>query len=184
MNKFSVRVLREEDIKHICDYWNNASPEFLNAMGVEMSKLPSAEKLETYLKKQLMLPLKQRESYATIWLVDDTAIGHCNVSPFKFGDTAMMHLHIWNLKNRRQGVGQRLVMESLHLFFENLALQEIICEPYAMNLAPNKTIEKVGFDLVKEYKTIPGVLNFEQRVKRWRLTKEKFKRIKNSHGIQ
>jgi hypothetical protein len=36
---------------------------------------------------------------------------------------------------------------------------------------------KAGFDFVKEYITVPGWLNFEQPVKRWELSLEKFEKM-------
>lgn len=38
------------------------------------------------------------------------------------------------------------------------------------NPAPNKTLKKAGFELVKEYVTTPGPINFEQPVKLWCLS--------------
>jgi len=73
-----------------------------------------------------------------------------------------MHLHLWNAASRKKGIGSQLVKMSLKYFFENLKLKRLFCEPYALNPAPNKTLEKTGFDFVKEYITIPGAFNFEQ----------------------
>jgi RimJ/RimL family protein N-acetyltransferase len=67
---------------------------------------------------------------------------------------------------------------TLPLFFERLQLKKLYCEPYALNSAPNKSLEKVGFEFIKEYITIPGSLNFEQPVKRWELSYEKFQLLK------
>ncbi len=61
---------------------------------------------------------------------------------------------------------------SLPFFFKNLQLKNVFCEPYALNPAPNRTLEKVGFECLEEYVTVPGYLNFEQPVKRWRMSRE------------
>ena len=71
-----------------------------------------------------------------------------------------------------------MVKMTLPYFFENLKLKKMYSEPYALNPAPNRILKKVGFEFVKEYTTIPGSLNFEQPVKRWELTYENFKKIK------
>ena len=60
-----------------------------------------------------------------------------------------------------------LLRMSIPRFFEELGLQQFICEPYAMNVAPNAILEKAGFRMEKEYLTIPGSMNFEQQVCRW-----------------
>ncbi len=43
--------------------------------------------------------------------------------------------------------------------------------------APNKTLEKLDFQLVKEYIGIPGWLNFEQPVKVWALSREQYQNL-------
>ena len=75
---------------------------------------------------------------------------------------------------RKKGMGAQLLEMTIKLFFENLKLKKLCCEPYALNPAPNKTLEKVGFSFVKEYITVPGSINFEQPVKRWEMTREAY----------
>ena len=171
MSDFKIRELELQDIPFICDYWLNASPEFLTGMGVDLDKLPTREGLTTVLTSQIAKPNREKQSYALIGVLDGTAIGHCNVNPFEFGKTATMHLHIWNDNNRGRGIGEQLVRQSVQRFFEVLKVDEIYSEPYALNLAPNKTLKKCGFNLIKTYTTIPGSLNFEQKVNRWRIKK-------------
>jgi hypothetical protein len=59
----------------------------------------------------------------------------------------------------------------------DIPLKKLFCEPYALNPAPNKTLEKIGFEFVKEYITTPGWINFEQPVKLWMMDFEKFKTL-------
>ena len=51
----------------------------------------------------------------------------------------------------------------------DIDLKSIVCEPFANNLAPNKTLNKCGFEMQKKYVTTPGKINFEQKVIRWKL---------------
>jgi two-component sensor histidine kinase len=75
--------------------------------------------------------------------MDEVPIGSCNVNEIEFGKTANSHLHIWNTKNRKSGVGSYLLNESIALFFINLKLEQIVCEPKASNPAPNTYISVV-----------------------------------------
>lgn len=86
-----------------------------------------------------------------------------------------MHLHLWNTNTRQKGIGTKLVKKSLPFFFNNLKLQTLYCEPYVLNIAPNKTLEKVGFKFDKKYITTPGSINFEQEVNRWFMSIELFR---------
>ena len=65
-------------------------------------------------------------------------------------------------------------------YFTNYHLQRLYCEPSALNEAPNKVIEKAGFNFVKNYITIPGWLNFEQEVSLWKMDDDAFKSMKLS----
>lgn len=170
----SVRAIETKDIPLITKYWLESEPDFLIGMGVDLNKLPTKEGLRQMLEKQMSLAIDKKPSYALIWEYNHKAIGHCNVNGIKFGEEAFMHLHLWNIDKRQKGIGSLLVKKSVEIFFKELKLQQIFSEPYALNPAPNKTLKKLGFDFVKKYTTIPGSLNFEQEVNRWKIEKSKF----------
>lgn len=172
---FSIRGLEQRDISLISNYWLNSSQAHLQAMGVDINKLPGREGLEGMLEKQLALPIEKRNAYCLIWELNGNPVGHNNTNPTFFGDHAFMHLHIWNKENRGKGLGEKFLELSIPEFFSKLQLKKLYSEPYALNPAPNKTLEKLGFSLEKEYITIPGSLNFEQPVKRWFIDKSKVK---------
>ncbi len=169
-HRLSVRELQASDIAHIADYWAQASPDYLRGMGADAAKLPSREQFTAMLSEQLSQPYEAKKAYCTIWEADGQPIGHCNVNKIEFGESAYMHLHLWDGSIRQQGMGVELVKMSLSYFFKNLQLKRLFCEPYALNPAPNKTLKKAGFELVKEYVTTPGPINFEQPVKLWCLS--------------
>ena len=171
----SVREIQQSDIEPLSDYWFKSSPEFLIAMGVDLSKLPTKEEWKEMLNEQLSQSYEEKKSYCIVWLFDDEPVGHSNVNRIIFGEEAYMHLHIWKPGNRTKGMGLQFVKMTLPFFFQNMKLKKICCEPYALNPAPNKTMEKLGFEFIKEYITVPGFINFEQPVKHWELTYEKFK---------
>ncbi|MFD2247414.1 GNAT family N-acetyltransferase [Pontibacter ruber] len=179
MNKhnLSVRELQEADIKAITDYWLTSEGAFLESMGVDLSKLPTKEQMSQMLLSQLSTPIEQKRSYCMIWELDEQPIGHCNTNPTVFGEEAFMHLHLWQQNTRKQGLGVELIQKTIPYFFNNLRIKKLYSEPYALNAAPNKALEKAGFTLEKEYTTIPGSINFEQPVKRWVLTQERFKQL-------
>jgi RimJ/RimL family protein N-acetyltransferase len=173
----SVREIQISDIELIASYWLNSEKTHLENMGVDINKLPTKEQFTTYLAAQLETPVKQIDSYCIIWQENNVPIGHSNTRPTLYGKEAFMHLHLWNKETRGKGIGYELVKLTLPYFFENLKLKNLYCEPYALNPAPNKTIQKAGFELVNEHTTTPGAFNFEQPVKRWCLSYEKFKQL-------
>ena len=170
----SVRELQNEDIPSIIDYWTKHDAAFYESMGVDVNKLPQPEQLSAMLSAQISTPVEDKKAYCIIWLCNGQAIGHCNLNPVRFGEEAHMHLHMWQVDTRNKGMGTTLLKLTLPYFFNKLKLEKLYCQPYALNDAPNKTLQRVGFKFEKEYVTTPGSLNFEQPVKRWFLTKESF----------
>lgn len=168
-DQLSVREIQQQDISKIIDYWITASNQHLEAMGVALDKMPTQEQWVEMLTEQLNTPMETKKSYCLIWLINNEAVGHCNVNKIVFGQEAYMHLHMWNSFKRKQGYGSKLVKLSLPIFFKNLQLQTVFCEPYALNDAPNRTLQKLGFEFVKAYTTTPGAINFQQPVKCWKL---------------
>ena len=174
--KIKIRNIELKDIDLIADYWLESESDFLINMGVDLNKLPTRKGLRKMLTEQINTPITAKKSYALIWELDGKQIGHSNVNEIEYDKQATMHLHLWKSNNRKKGIGTELVRKSLPFYFERLKIEKLICEPYALNPAPNKTLEKVGFGFVKKYRTIPGSLNFEQEVNRWELTKVNYEK--------
>lgn len=170
----SVREITQADIPLIVNYWLGSEKDYLLSLGVDLSKLPKAEDLTGMLSHQLELPLEQKRAFGLIWLYNNSPVGHSNLNPIVYGETAAMHLHLWNSPNRGKGYGTQFLKLSLPFYFNLFKLKFISCEPYALNEAPSKVLKKSGFLLIKEYVTIPGSLNFEQPVKRWELDFEQY----------
>ena len=84
-----------------------------------------------------------------------------------------MHLHLWQRQLRRHGTGTKLLALTVPRLFHTLQLRRLYCEPYALNPARNAALARVGFELVKEHRTVPGSINFEQPVKCWVMTRER-----------
>ena len=173
----SIRELEIKDISFIADYWLLSPSEHLESMGVDLNKVPTKTGLINYLKSQIATPNDKKESFALIWEVGGVPIGHSNVNELVFGQTGKMHLHIWSQEYRKKGIGLTLLKMSLPFYFNELKLEELICEPFASNLAPNKTLNKIGFKFIKKYRTTPGSLNFEQEVNQWSLSKKDFLKL-------
>ena len=165
----SVREMQISDIPDFLKYWYDADPAYMLNMGVDINKMPPREQLYQMLLEQLNTPIENRRSCCVVWENDGEAIGHSNTNPTTYGDEAKMHLHLWSPEKRKKGMGTELVRMTLPYYFKNLKLKTLWCEPYALNAAPNKTLEKVGFTLVKEYFGVPSFISFEQPVKQWRM---------------
>ena len=178
----SVRELEERDIVPLSRYWFTAEPSFLIGMGVDLAKMPKEEDWMNMLAEQIRAPIEKKQSYCIIWEMDNVPVGHSNINKIIVGQEAAMHLHLWKSGVRKQGMGTQLVKMTIPYFFKNYELQTLYCEPYALNPAPHKTLERVGFEFVKEYVTVPGWINFEQPVRRWEMSKTLFDKLGLAHA--
>jgi len=179
MNKeiLSVRELHKKDINPIIHYWLSAEKSFMEGMGVDIRKIPDKEKWKEMLTEQLSQTYEQKKSYCIIWELNGKAVGHSNINKIIFGEEAYMHLHIWEKDIRMKGLGTAFIKMTIPWFFEKYKLKKLYSEPYALNPAPNKTLAKSGFEFINQYTTIPGWLDFEQPVKLWMMSYEKFLQI-------
>lgn len=169
-----VREIKVKDIDLLLDYWYKSSDEHFLKMGADSTKLPNRNDFYNALVKQINSPFQKKQAYALIWEENSVPIGHSNLNNIVFGKEAFMHLHVWNIDKRKKGFGTTLVQKSLPFYFEKLQLETLYCQPYALNPAPNKTLENVGFEFVKNYITIPGSINFEQEVNLWKMSHTRF----------
>ena len=174
----TTREIQFKDIAPITQYWLGSDKSFLTGMGVDLTRLPSAQEWQQMLNEQINSPIGEKKSYCTIWEVDGTAVGHCNINKITMGEQAYMHLHMWKSDVRKKGMGTELVKRSLPFFFEKFKLKKLCCEPYSLNPAPNKTLEKIGFTFIRSYVTVPGSISLEHEVNLWELSREQFLQMK------
>lgn len=157
------------DFESVVDYFHGAGPVALRAMGVDPAKLPARQDwLATMLAQHEASDRETERRYVT-WVHRGTPVGHSSLSHIVYGDHANIHLHLWRPELRASGLGTTWFRLSVAYFADKLALQTIVCEPYAENPAPNRVLTKLGFTFVKRYRTTPGPINFEQDVNRWEL---------------
>lgn len=165
----SVREMINADIENVVSYFVNADEAFLSGMGADKSKLPQKESWIINLEAEVAKPYNEKSYFYIIWCLDDQPIGHSNVNHIKFGESATMHLHIWNKDIRRGGFGHSFLLKTIPIYFQKLEIKKLICEPFADNEAPNKTLRKLGFTFIRTYHTTPGLINFRQQVSRYEL---------------
>ena len=163
----TAREMTVAETDLVIDYFHNSTPEYLETLGVDPSRMPSRESWRERLAHEFARPVEQRAAIVVIWLSDDRPIGFSSSDKIVYGEQANMHLHVTDPERRKQGVGAERVRRSVDIYFERLKLKRLFCEPNAFNVAPNRTLQKAGFKYLKTHMTVPGPLNFHQAVTRW-----------------
>ena len=167
MTEYSVREMELAETRSMIRYFLKADLDYLNGMGVDPEKMPSEDDWFKLLEDDFAHPKEKRQFYYLAWEADGKPVGHCNINKIIFGESAYMHLHIWNKLDRRSGCATHLLHPSIRQFFERFSLKRLYCEPYAKNPAPNRALPKAGFALVKSWETTPGWITFHQPVNLW-----------------
>ena len=162
-----VREMTGSEIDLIIDYFHNSTPEHLETLGVDPSRLPPPENWRERFRLETTRPIEQRATIFVIWLADDRPIGFSTSDNIRYGEQANMHLHVTDPERRHQGHGTECVRRSADIYFERLKLKRLFCEPNAFNVAPNRALQKAGFKYLKTHMTVPGPLNFHQAATRW-----------------
>ena len=163
----TVREMMSSEVNIIIQYFQDSTPEHLETLGVDPSRLPPAQSWRERLQRECTLPIDQRTMMLVIWLSDDQPVGFSTSDKIRYGEQAHMHLHVTEPERRHQGTGVECVRRSADIYFERLKLKRLFCEPNAFNVPPNRTLQKAGFKYLKTHMTVPGPLNFRQAVTRW-----------------
>lgn len=163
----TVREMTASEFEIVIDYFFKSTPEYLETLGVDPTRLPPPDGWRDRFQREQAKPIEQRTWLAVIWLRDNRPLGFSTSDKIIYGEQANMHLHVVDPELRGQGYGVECVRRSADIYFERLKLKRLFCEPYAFNVAPNRTLQKAGFKYLKTYMTVPGPLNFHQAVTRW-----------------
>lgn len=170
--ELSVREMHLDEVGIIINYFHSATPEHLEMLGVDPTRLPPAERWRERYAAEYSRPHEERNTLLVIWLARNTPIGFSTADKIVYGQEAHMHLHIIDPDDRSAGYGAEAVRSTARLYFETLKIQRIFCEPNAFNVAPNRTLQKAGFKYVKTHNTVPGPLNYHQAVTCWVLERQ------------
>jgi RimJ/RimL family protein N-acetyltransferase len=167
MGEPHVRPLRLDEVGVRIAYFHDASDEYLLRLGVDRALLPSRADWLAYYEEDFARPIAERETYNLAWELDGRLVGFSSTDHIEFGEQALMHLHIIEEPNRRQGLGTEFVRLSVDAYFDALELRRLFCQPNAYNVAPNRTLQRAGFRYVYSAEMQPSTINFVQPVTRW-----------------
>lgn len=195
--KVAMREMKKEEAQYIIDYWcfnpTYNTPEILYQMGADPTKFPQPDIWKQTIEQDFDKPsLKERSLYYLLAYDSSSAttsgssidkkspFGHCNLNTIDYErQQACLHLHLWDGSLRQQGLGMKMVQESISMFFDKFPfLQRLYCEPRAENPGPNKIMKRLGFTLESTQETIPFPVCFLQNTNKWRMDKSQWEQIR------
>jgi RimJ/RimL family protein N-acetyltransferase len=129
------------------------------------------------LEQNLARRLEGRTEYGVARESDGALVGFSAADQIRIGDEAHMHLHIVNPVRRASGFGTLFVrLTAVHLCGV-FRLSHLYCEPNALNVAPNRTLQKAGFKYVCSRECRPNPINTHQMTTIWVYTPRRSPRV-------
>jgi RimJ/RimL family protein N-acetyltransferase len=165
--QLSVRAMAADEADLIVDYFHDSTPEHLEMLGVDPTRLPGKSAWRKSIQVEFELPIAERSGLIVVWLRDNQPIGFSTSDKITFGEQANMHLHLVKPKERGGGTGAECLRRSADIYFATHQLKRLYCEPNTFNVAPNRALQKAGFAHVMTHMTVPGPLNYHKAVTRW-----------------
>lgn len=173
----SVREMLLEEVGIRISYFHGSSDEYLRILGVERFQLPAPDDWLRFYEEDYQRPIRERASYSLVWELEGKAVGFSTTDRIDFGNEAFMHLHVVEPTLRNRGLGTMFVSRSVRRYFEVLELQRLYCEPNALNVAPNRTLQRVGFRYLFSHESRPSPINFQQITTRWVIERDELERL-------
>ncbi len=169
---YAVRPLVLDEADFIASYFTDADDTFLRSLGVDPAKIMSHEEIWHSIARDLETPKDKKDRFYLVWELDGLGVGFSSIDEITVGKQANMHLHVAVSRERMKGHGAEFVKRSVPIYFDEFDLDVLYCQPYAFNTAPNRALQKAGFEYVETVEKVPGPLNFHQPVTRWKITRE------------
>jgi RimJ/RimL family protein N-acetyltransferase len=165
--QLTVREMRLAEVGIRIDYFHDAPDEHLRTLGVDRALLPTRDAWRAFYEEDFARPVPDRTAYLLAWERDGSIVGFSSADRIVFGEEAFMHLHILSPTMRGNGLGVDFVKQSARIYFQALELERLFSEPNALNVAPNRTLQRAGFCFLFTHETVPGPINFPQLAARW-----------------
>jgi RimJ/RimL family protein N-acetyltransferase len=146
--ELTVRPLTAKDFGGFINYWLGLSAAEIEGMGIAIDHMPSATRMRSDLERMLTTRNNDMRTFAVAWCLNGEAIGHASLKDIVPGDSGSIHLHLWRTDLRGKGHGAHLFCLAVVDFYRRFKLRQMICEPKADNLAPNRLLQRIGFPLI------------------------------------
>lgn len=150
--KITVREPTLEDAPAILSYWYDSSPDFLEGMGVDFSKLPSREEFQATLEQKFKSGLSPDGQKLNVLIVcaDENAVGFHTLSPFTEGESGVFHAHIWDKSMRGKGIAVESYPLACRAFIEKFRLKKVLFKTPIQNKGALRIKAKLGLEEVGE----------------------------------
>ena len=82
----TVREMMSSEVNIIIQYFQDSTPEHLETLGVDPTRLPPAQSWRERLQRECTLPIEQRSALFVIWLSDHRPVGFSTSDKIRYGE--------------------------------------------------------------------------------------------------
>jgi [ribosomal protein S5]-alanine N-acetyltransferase len=176
----TVRDAVGDDFVQQLNYFQNSTNEYFLDLGTDPKAVRAMPPVNfDDLEKRSMLPPQERPAHTLAIELDGRLIGMVGIRGIKFGETAEIHAHIFDIKDRHRGYIARAFQKILERIFELFELRLIVCEPTTTNLPVNAFLQKLGLEIKSTYVTPAGGILRERTANRYEITHEFFEKLRD-----
>src|SRR3954447_24011900 len=122
-----VREMELAEVDLIIDYFHSATPEHLEVLGVDPTRLPSPDRWRERYAAEYARPHTKRSALLVLWELDGAPLGFSTADKIRVGQDANMHLHIVPPQLRRAGYGSECVRRTAAMYFDVLEIERLLC---------------------------------------------------------
>ncbi|NKB88958.1 MAG: GNAT family N-acetyltransferase [Acidobacteria bacterium] len=172
----------KRELEAMIDYFLETSDADLVRMGIDLDLVPTREEWLSAVVGDADLPDTEANRFYVGWHLDGRLVGHSSISHIVHGETAHCHLHLWEADLRGAGIGPRFLARSVDTYFDRFDLKLLASEPHAHNPAPNAALPKLGFRLVRRYRTRATSMSGEIEVSRYEITRDEWAALRKARS--
>ena len=171
--EISVRDLSEEDVPHIINYWFYSPKGFIEAMGVDLAKLPTEDEMAMSLYEKIKTNKNSSNSKlnAVVICFQGEPIGFHTIFPLVESDYGIFHAHIWNPAFRGKGIALCSYPKACQVFFERFGLRKILFKTPIQNIGAIRVKEKLGIPCIGQEAINFGIIKNGTVAKVFELTR-------------
>jgi [ribosomal protein S5]-alanine N-acetyltransferase len=144
-----VRGLEHRDVPDIVSYWYDTPWRFRWAMGVDPARQPPRAEWAYLYGAMVGADPETVGAIPLMGTFGGRPFGYALLDEIERGVSCRAHLHVFAEDDRRRGLVRRLFAPTLAAAFELAAVQTIVCEPSADNVAANDLLAGFGFEPVR-----------------------------------
>jgi RimJ/RimL family protein N-acetyltransferase len=181
----SIRDLSEKDIPLILNYWFHSPSGFVEAMGVDLNKLPKESQMEQYLKDTLAKnkELSASKLHALVIEYGGEAVGFHTLNPIIENDYGIFHAHIIKPEMRSKGLAPYTYPMACKRFLKRFNLKRILFKTPIQNTGAIRVKEKLGIRFIGEELVDFGIIKAGTRARVYELTKEEVDTLPTSNEM-